>query len=85
MYDTYLEIHFSSVGTPSSVRGTITIGGTENKRRRSWAIFGKDDVKIILKEAFCDQIPSIVTESCDLQVLAYDTESGITSFLLKGQ
>merc|ERR1712203_244501 len=56
------------------VQGTITIGGTGTfRRRKNWAIFGKDDVKDILKEAFCDNIisGSIVTGSCDLQVLDY--------------
>ena len=81
-YDTYLEIHFSLVGTPGSVQGRIIIGGTRG--RRSWAIFGKDDVKNILKEAFCDNIisGSIVTGSCDLQVLDYNTATGVAKYIL---
>ena len=81
-YDTYLEIRFSSVGTPGLAQGNIIIGGTG--RRRSWAIFGKDDVKNILKEAFCDNIisGSIVTGSCDLQVLDYNTATGVAKYIL---
>ena len=70
-YDTYLEIHFSSATSFGSVQGSIVIGGTGTRRRRkNMAKFGKDDVKNILKEAFCDNIisGSIVTGSCDLQV-----------------
>ena len=80
-YDTYLEIHFSLV---SSVQGTIIIGGSGRRRRKNWDIFGKDDVKNILKEAFCDNIipGSIVTGSCDLQVLDYNTATGLANYIL---
>merc|ERR1712088_501206 len=67
------------------VQGTITIGGTGTfRRRKNWAIFGKDDVKDILKEAFCDDIisGSIVTGSCDLQVLDYNTATGLVKYIL---
>ena len=68
-------------GVSGSVTGTIILGGTNNRRRKrsGWAIFGKDDVKNILKEAFCDNIisGSIVTGTCDLQVLDYNTATGV--------
>ena len=85
-YDTYLEIPFSLVvaaaGQRGSVQGNLRIGGT--RRRRGWAIFGKDDIKNILKEAFCDNIisGSIVTGSCDLQVLDYNTATGVAKYIL---
>ena len=67
-------------------QGQVTVGGTDNVRRKrsGWAIFGKDDVKNILKEAFCDNIVSgsIVTGSCDLQVLDYNMVTGLTKYLL---
>ena len=73
-------------GVSVTVRGTATVGGTNNGRRKrsGWAIFGKDDVKNILKEAFCDNIVSgsIVTGSCDLQVLDYNMVTGLTKYLL---
>jgi len=68
-----------------SVQGSIVIGGTGTRRRRkNMAKFGKDDVKNILKEAFCDNIisGSIVTGSCDLQVLDYDTVTGVAHYIL---
>ena len=60
----------------------MIIGGT--RRRRNWAILGKDDVKNIFKEAFCDNIisGSIVTGSCDLQVLNYNTATGVAKYIL---
>ena len=60
----------------------MIIGGT--RRRRNWAILGKDDVKYIFKEAFCDNIisGSIVTGSCDLQVLNYNTATGVAKYIL---
>ena len=44
----------------------------------------KEKVKDILKEAFCDKIPScfIVTRSCDLQVLYYNDVSGVADYIL---
>merc|ERR1711971_463590 len=74
-----------SAGTPASVQGTITIGGSgSGRRRKNWAMFGKDDVKNILKEAFCDNIisGSIVTGSCDLQVLDYNPATGLATYIL---
>merc|ERR1712172_201141 len=72
-------------GAKGLVQGTITIGGTGTfRRRKNWAIFGKDDVKNILKEAFCDNIisGSIVTGSCDLQVLDYNIATGLAKYIL---
>ena len=73
-------------GVSVSFQGTATVGGTNNGRRKrsGWAIFGKDDVKNILKEAFCDNIisGSIVTGSCDLQVLNYNTATGVAKYIL---
>merc|ERR1712088_368721 len=65
------------------VQGTTTIGGSR-RRRKNWPIFEKDDIKNILKEAFCDNIisGSIVTGSCDLQVLDYNTATGLTKYIL---
>ena len=44
----------------------------------------KVEVKDILKKAFCDTIPScsIVTGSCDLQVLDYNEVSGVADYIL---
>merc|ERR1711971_1108434 len=72
----------AAAGQRGSVQGNLRIGGT--RRRRGWAIFGKDDIKNILKEAFCDNIisGSIVTGSCDLQVLDYNTVTGLAKYIL---
>ena len=65
------------------VAGQVIIGGgAGGKKRRKRQT--ESEVQAILKEVFCDGIPagSIVPGSCDLEVKAYDSATGVCDYLL---
>ena len=67
------------------VQGQMVMSGLgQNWRARTGDTLTKEKVKDILKEAFCKKIPScsIVTGTCDLQVLYWDQDSGVADYIL---
>ena len=67
------------------VQGQVKIGGFgKNWRYGRGVALTLEEVKEILKKAFCDEIPSgsIVTGSCDLQVLDYNSATGVAEYLI---
>ena len=76
-------LYFSSVGASASVQGQVKISGL-GKRWQYGRTLDKKDVENLLKKAFCGEITpgSIVTESCNLHVLDYDTDTGVADYIL---